>query len=354
MSEDTKQVNNPYTKEELLKLGIYELRSLARDIGVVSPTTQKKEALVESILAVIYGEAPKRTMGVGRGRPTRKNEKPSRLFVELIESANKPDNEFNFIDTNNYLEDDEQPYIGMVASAGIDYLKNENKINDDLTLKTGVVCFEDDNVYLRKYKFIKSDNDLVIPKHLIKDYLLKDSDLVEYVSKENIIQILSVNGESVEIKYEYKTDSSLNEKKINIEDIKISKFNLIEISSKLQRTIKYKAIADEFIKNGFCVVKLGFDNIIDDDDRDDFKVSNFNVNSLDDEYEAVNLAEGAVERTKFMASQVGSTVLIIDNITYLENALNVFPEILYGDFIEKLKRLPEETKNITVIALAKD
>ena len=43
---------------ELDKLGIYELRNLARQLDVASPTTKKREELLKSIRSRISGEAP--------------------------------------------------------------------------------------------------------------------------------------------------------------------------------------------------------------------------------------------------------------------------------------------------------
>lgn len=56
-----------YNKETLSKMRIYELRDLGREKGVRSPTSLKKQELVEKILEITCGEAePYRT---NRGRP---------------------------------------------------------------------------------------------------------------------------------------------------------------------------------------------------------------------------------------------------------------------------------------------
>ena len=44
-----------FTKDGLNDLGIYELRDLARDLGVVSPTSKEKQTIIEEILQIIYG-----------------------------------------------------------------------------------------------------------------------------------------------------------------------------------------------------------------------------------------------------------------------------------------------------------
>ena len=75
-----------FTEEELYKLNIHELRDLARDIGVISPTTKSKEDLIASTLAIIYGEAPKKQTKASAGRPARRREKPSKLMFKVEEA----------------------------------------------------------------------------------------------------------------------------------------------------------------------------------------------------------------------------------------------------------------------------
>ena len=43
-------------RKELLALGVHDLRVFARNIGVSSPTTKRKEDLVEEIIAILSGE----------------------------------------------------------------------------------------------------------------------------------------------------------------------------------------------------------------------------------------------------------------------------------------------------------
>lgn len=61
------------TKEEIVQsLGIFELRGLARELGVKSPTTKKRDELIAQIMSVVEnGEGPSKTMK-GRGRPYKK------------------------------------------------------------------------------------------------------------------------------------------------------------------------------------------------------------------------------------------------------------------------------------------
>ena len=56
-----------YKEQNLQQLSIYELRTIARQIGVKSPTTKKHSELVESILKIQNGE--ERAFSTKKGRP---------------------------------------------------------------------------------------------------------------------------------------------------------------------------------------------------------------------------------------------------------------------------------------------
>lgn len=60
-----------YTEEQLKKYSIYQLRFLARHIGVRSPTTKKREELIEKILAIQNGEEQPYYAPNNKGRPAK-------------------------------------------------------------------------------------------------------------------------------------------------------------------------------------------------------------------------------------------------------------------------------------------
>lgn len=57
------------TQEFLKELGIYELRELARQVGVESPTTKKRAELCENILKISTGEMHPANTNSNKGRP---------------------------------------------------------------------------------------------------------------------------------------------------------------------------------------------------------------------------------------------------------------------------------------------
>ena len=90
------KINEEFTnfdakKEIVLSLGVYELRGLARVLGVKSPTTKKREELIALILGIMernseisLGEIEK------RGRPF-KTLSSVKNILEVISSTDKKD-----------------------------------------------------------------------------------------------------------------------------------------------------------------------------------------------------------------------------------------------------------------------
>ena len=62
-------MENKINNDLLKKMGIYELRELARQVGVESPTTKKRAELCEQILKISSGEIKPSHSSVNKGRP---------------------------------------------------------------------------------------------------------------------------------------------------------------------------------------------------------------------------------------------------------------------------------------------
>jgi len=143
-----------FTEEELYKLNIHELRDLAREIGVSSPTTKQKGDLISATLAIVYGEAPKRDTRASAGRPARRRVKPSKLLFQIDENNYVMDEKSNpFIekyekdptalyggedDGENYLSDLYNPYSKIhVASSKVEY-KNSKREKEQIKYNSEV------------------------------------------------------------------------------------------------------------------------------------------------------------------------------------------------------------------------
>ena len=70
-----------FDKELLQQSSIFELRNIARDIGVYSPTIYKKEELIEKIFQIVNGEVKPYIPKSKQGRPPKSLSNPSRKTV---------------------------------------------------------------------------------------------------------------------------------------------------------------------------------------------------------------------------------------------------------------------------------
>jgi len=362
MADNIKNLANAYTREELLGLGIYDLRTLGRDIGVSSPTTMKKEQLVDAILAIIYGEAPKRVIGKGRGRPARAQSKPCNLLIDLVERI-EPKCQKTFI------YDGMNPYDNVfthsdllsskVATTKSGYSNDQFNPDDKVLLRRSVVCLEGNRAFARKLKFVQSDTDCEIPLFMVEDYKLQDCDLIEYLPddvKPVVAQIFRINGQFasrtrvVDIPKEpsskiFVTDSLF---------VETQKSNVLYSPKSEDRQKLIDSIASTFDKEGYSVIKVCFDRLVPDRVVDSqLKVNEFFACSIGDEYETIAMVEAGIERVRYFNMTGARVVLLIDDLSWLISVVESYPKTVYGNFIMRLAKLSKEpNSNITVICLS--
>lgn len=364
MADNFENKESLYTKDELLSLGIYDLRELGRNVGVSSPTSMKKEPLVDAILSIIYGEAPRRNIGKGRGRPAKAKEKPSKLYVDLIEKIETPDLDSSFI------YDEDVPYVSSfnydtlleskVASYQSPYVNDALNDENIITLKKAVISFEDGKVYARKLKFIQSEKDHEVPEMIVKDFNLKDSDVVEFLPDDfnkKVEQVIKVNGNFVS---RLNASTGKNEWQEGVELyvnddvlIKTNTSNIIYAPTMNERQILTEDIYNKLIDCEFSVVKVCFDKVKPSSIAgNDIHRAEFYATCIGDEFESLAMAEAAIERVKFYSTVTRKTAIVIDNLGWLISVIESFPKSIYGNFINKLANLSKAVNgNITVVCV---
>lgn len=115
------------------KMGIFELREFARQVGVVSPTTKKRAELIEQIKAVTSGEI-KADNSVKKGRPPKSVKSVASYYEMLIPEELKKEDKisqhflvFKNNSENNARNGQVKGYLRKTTSNNY-YLKNENYI----------------------------------------------------------------------------------------------------------------------------------------------------------------------------------------------------------------------------------
>ena len=353
--------SNMYTRDDLLKLGIYDLRELGREVGVPSPTTLKKEELVQYIMDIIYGQMPKKQEGMLRGRPARNKQKPYRKFVDLIDKIESPKVDSSFIVKNDDYFDSSFLFLdtisSKVASPKATY-HNDALRNNELSLKKGVVCEVDGEFVARKFKFVESEKDYKIPEKTYKDYCLKENDIIDFLPDENgsVVQIIKINGNLVnrsDIQFErFKCDCQSKTIKISSKfSIETQTSNVVYRANEISRQETIVQLEKSFEDNDFSIVKVCFDRHAPSFGASKTnKKTEFFAESVGDEYETVAMTEIAISRAKFISALGYKTVLLIDNLAWLISVVETYPESVYGNFISSIAKLSKNA-NITVVCL---
>lgn len=186
------------SREILMEMNLLELRDLAREMGVHSPTTLKKGQLVEQTLAVINGELapikkskrgrpPKPISGVENLLGVLKGEENIMPSTESKTSVLKVRSEVPRFDEENYNNIDTQS-------------------NDDMSEREGVLEIHNDGYgFLRVTNYEPGEKDVYISNPQIKRFSLKRGDMVRGKVRsirdnryDAVVKILTINGVEAE------------------------------------------------------------------------------------------------------------------------------------------------------------
>ena len=199
--------NTNFNEEELYKLNIHELRDIAREIGVSSPTTKKKEELISCTLAIIYGEAPARSSRATAGRPVRNKTKPSRLVWGISESGQEEMHEYtDNLFTSRYSSNPEKLFGDNLKVASSSALYMVGAVDDDVTDKSltiveGTVVEIDSKLKIEVIdSFTEKTSFYLVSKEMAMLANVSVGDIVEALvntEAEITAKVLTVNGDLV-------------------------------------------------------------------------------------------------------------------------------------------------------------
>ena len=168
-----------YNEKSLYLLNIRELRDMGRKFGVPSPTTLKKQDLVEYILKIVYGEAaPQRS---NYGRPNVREFEMDKCLNKIKKNADHTDELLKFT-----LDD-----FSALADLKV-AMPKEKQIADNI--KTLVYVEEDGKCLLKKHAFVSSKDDIEIEKSLVESLNLDDYDVIEARVEGDLFKIITING----------------------------------------------------------------------------------------------------------------------------------------------------------------
>lgn len=244
-------------------LGVYELRALAREIGVPSPTTKKREELINLILDKIYNkeQAPviERTK---RGRPYKKlanlddilTEMTGGEFIDTVVPINRP---IKYEDIICFAQD-------VPVFSNVDQEVGEFK---------GVMRSTANVAYFIDYE---SSNIVFITYEEIEHFSLKDGDFIECSARKintknqfMAVEIKKINF--VEAKYyELEPIGSktlfISQEKLPYGNIELfcGRRNLIEYKSNLFEDNRFLEFAQYCDKKNYVLLTLGLNTSFED------------------------------------------------------------------------------------------
>lgn len=189
------------SREVLINMNLLELRDLARELGVHSPTVLKKEELVDKTLALINGEAEPITKS-RRGRPP----KPITDIKHLVGVLNE-----NNMGEIKEKDTDKATVISKgttyrIKSATPKFEEETENIDDDTSDREGVLEIHNDGYgFLRVDNYEPGEKDAYISNAQIKKFSLRRGDMVKGKVRsvrdnryDAVIKIISVNGVSAD------------------------------------------------------------------------------------------------------------------------------------------------------------
>lgn len=178
------------TQEVLSTLGVYELRELARTIGVVSPTTKKRGQLCKEILEISEKGLVSQAKQTNKGRPPKSITKISNMVKEFI-----PEEILNL----------QKPIDRSSYSNILKLAQNSNTYSSD---NNGQICGYVNSInghfYLNNIKNsnVFSSNVFYLPNETINEYSLREGDKILAIGKmsenyncgliDNILEINSI------------------------------------------------------------------------------------------------------------------------------------------------------------------
>lgn len=174
-----------FNRDGLSSLGIYELRELARDLGVVSPTSKEKQSLIEEILQIIYGENYDSLENLTKGRPTKHKKETD--WLNVFGKEGQREVFYGKLDRNF------QGAYSFVATPTLAYENDAKKGESENGEEIGVVYNENYQFVIKSFKSTGYGRALPLPYEFIEKYKLTVGDVVKYrLEKGKVVEILDI------------------------------------------------------------------------------------------------------------------------------------------------------------------
>ena len=381
---------NEFSLEHIQKLRIHELRDFARQIGVSSPTTMKKEDLIEKIQEIVGSDTAVISEKSNNQQPvdffSLLTSPTSDVINELVsKSIKNPDDDSNeklastlIVKKNSIASNSPFAYpTNDFISLNLKLSQKNSDFGGDVGEAEGYLDIHPNGYGIVRYNgFVPDNRDAYLTLALIRKYHLKKGDYVrgkvKYILENKpkiMFDIISIDGNSGDGKFVSFDDTPYIK---TGDEYYLEKFKKMHISRGERLYIKNMNIQD--------AVKLGFDIV----DENGVNVKLINLKALPEnmfdshqkmqiinclfnktEQDAVDAVELVIERAKREFECGKPNVIIIYNFSELIRMYNVAEEGFYtydkfnAKAINKLSNIMctakfyDQKKNITLICIDK-
>ena len=295
---------------KLRDMGIFDLRNLARDVGVLSPTTQKKEELISKIVQILNGETSPQVPKSRQGRPPKGHENVRVNYKLDIDSLDDEMALFDSYSRGDYRYDEKFDFKN-----GSGYLKK---------IKNNYFLFGIGRAFAIK-------NAILVPFEIVEKYHLKEGDFVKCVYKNSInyntkivTKINNLNQLERKVNFE---DLNLNFNKSNdkvcdfIDNVYLGDRVVLNVSNLINYANFLDSLSSDCEKKGTTLINLCLDSLPElDVNRQDYFCTlmgdNAKVNML--------TCELAIARVMRMVESGAKVVLCINEIMKIAKYQNFF------------------------------
>lgn len=326
----------------LRQASIFELRNIAREMGVISPTIYKKETLIEKILKIMNGEEKPQMPKSRQGRPPKKSLNEVNNFNSQLQNENIVSFKDLLISQQPLPEDQQydfsKPSTGgnwIIASPGFVY--GEKEADNPLKLEKleGYFLIVDKGYgyIFEPGRITNVDNVVFVPENYINGYGFRSGDKVNCSSRtvastgtKYLAMVQDINGYT-EVGFKRQDFDDLEI------DLNLNKQNLNYFKGELACNI------------GLDKISCGTRNIILTPSLKCYSALLKSIENIEDNVTVINLCIDALPED----------IYLFKNKPNFENFYTIFGDsekqnnITINLAIERAKRLAEENKKVLII-----
>lgn len=327
-------MNYNFNEESLNKLGIFELRNLAREIGVYSPTIYRKKEIVEKIMSIVNGETKPHVSKTKQGRPPKSINGVNNILDIFIPKEQKQEEVFYKPSTSNALSN----LTANQNNYGLNYSAEEGVEKQGIlkVFKEGYgFCYE--NGYHSRNK----SANYFVSNGFINKYELRSGDVLTGLTK-------LVSDDKPMVMYTVTKINSVSVNEYNPSRKDINNAQIVHPNKVIER--EYNNVINSLYMKYFVPIGYGQRLMVNVPKNLDYStmITNY-LNSIrktnkDIEISCVLINERPEDITEYKES--------LKDINTVSTTFEYSPEQSIQKIeleIERLKRLVEEGKNVLVV-----